>query len=159
MRTTVLLVVVITAPFLRGRLAADTPMLWARPLRCISQLTAARARRRSEGQGLQRFLEEPVERQGRELGGVFTDGASGVPATGQCLVRDGGSFFGTCRVSGPDGFRASLLIVVQASSAAAKDAPAATVMATGKPAAILAGSSKAEPDSPAASGSAATAII
>src|ERR1700749_2959025 len=65
----------------------------------------------------------------------------------------------TCWASVPGRLRALLLIVVQASSAAAKDAPAATVMATGKPAAILAGSSKAEPDSPAARGRAATAII
>ena len=96
---------------------------------------------------------------GRELGGEFRDGASGVPATGQCRLRDGGSSFGSCWVSVPDRLRTSLLIVVQASSAAAKDAPAATVMATGKPAAILAGSSKAEPESPAARGRAATAII
>src|SRR3984885_8907693 len=92
------------------------------------------------------------------MGGVFRDGASGVPATGQFRLRDGGSSFGPCWASEPDR-RASLLIVVQASSAAAKDAPAATVMATGKPAAILAGSSKAEPESPATRGRAATAII
>jgi hypothetical protein len=49
--------------------------------------------------------------------------------------------------------------VVQASSAAANDAPAAMVMATGKPAASLAGFSKSVPDSPAARGRAATAII
>jgi hypothetical protein len=53
----------------------------------------------------------------------------------------------------------SLLIVVQASSAAAKHAPAATLIAAGKPAAILAGFWKAEPESPAARGRAATAII
>jgi len=96
---------------------------------------------------------------GRELGGEFRGAASGVPATGQCRWRDGGSSFGTSWVSVPDRLRTSLLIVVQASSAAAKDAPAATVMAAGKPAAILAGSSKAEPESPAARGRAATAII
>src|ERR1700759_3853289 len=50
-------------------------------------------------------------------------------------------------------------MVVQASSAAAKDIPAAMVIATGKPAAIWAGLSKAAPDSPAARGRAATAII
>src|SRR5260370_18844931 len=50
-------------------------------------------------------------------------------------------------------------MVVQASSAAAKDIPAAMVIATGKPAAILAGFSKAVPESPAARGGAATAII
>ena len=87
------------------------------------------------------------------------DPARGVPATGQLRVTDGGSSLGTCWVSVPDRRRALLLIVVQASSAAAKDAAAATLMATGKPAAILAGSSKAEPESPAARGSAATAII
>src|SRR6202034_4016700 len=96
---------------------------------------------------------------GRELGGEFRDAASGVPATGQCRLRDGGSSFDTCWVSVPGRFRTSSLIVVQASSAAAKDAPAATVMAIGKPAAIVAGSSKAEPESPAARGRAATAII
>ena len=87
------------------------------------------------------------------------DPASGVPATGQLRVTDGGSCVGTCWVSVPDRRRTSLLIVVQASSAAAKDAAAATLMATGKPAAILAGSSKAEPESPATRGRAATAII
>jgi len=50
-------------------------------------------------------------------------------------------------------------MVVQASSAAAKDIPAAMVIATGKPAAIRAGFSKAAPESPAARGRAATAII
>ena len=48
-------------------------------------------------------------------------------------------------------------MVVQASSAAAKDIPAAMVIATGKPAAIRAGFSKAAPESPAARGRAATA--
>ena len=85
--------------------------------------------------------------------------ASGVPATGQFRATDGGSSFVACWVSVPDRLRTSLLIVVQASSAAAKDAPAATLIATGNPAAILAGSSKAEPESPAARGRAATAII
>src|ERR1700722_17436020 len=92
-------------------------------------------------------------------GGAFRDVASGVPASGQFWLREGGSSIDTCWVSVPDRLRTSLLIVVQASSAAAKDAPAATVMATGKPAAILAGSSKAEPESPATRGRAATAII
>src|SRR5271169_5479316 len=96
---------------------------------------------------------------GRELGGEFRDATSGVPATGQFRLRDGGSSFGPCWMPVSDRLRTSLLIVVQASSAAAKAAPAATVMATGKPAAILAGSSKAEPESPAARGRAATAII
>src|ERR1700743_2335454 len=93
------------------------------------------------------------------MGGVSRDGASGVPATGQLRLSDGGSSAGTRWASVPGRLRALLLIVVQASSAAAKDAPAATVMATGKPAAILAGSSKAEPERPAARGRAATAII
>ena len=82
-----------------------------------------------------------------------------MPATGQWRARGRGSAFGPCWLSGPDRLRTSLLIVVQASSAAANDAAAATYMATGNPAAILAGSSKAEPVSPAASGRAATAII
>ena len=50
-------------------------------------------------------------------------------------------------------------MVVQASSAAANEVPAAMVIATGKPAAIRAGFSKAAPESPAARGRAATAII
>jgi hypothetical protein len=51
------------------------------------------------------------------------------------------------------------LMVVQASSAAAREVPAAMVIATGKPAAMRAGFSKAAPESPAARGRAATAII
>ena len=96
---------------------------------------------------------------GRELGGVLSDAVSGVPATGQLRLREAGSSFGTRWSPVPDRLRTSLLIVVQASSAAAKHAPAAMVMATGKPAAMLAGSSKADPESPAARGRAATAII
>ena len=54
-----------------------------------------------------------------------------MPATGQCRLRDGDSSIGTCWVSVLDRLRTSSLIVVQASSAATKHAPAATVMATG----------------------------
>jgi hypothetical protein len=50
-------------------------------------------------------------------------------------------------------------MVVQASRAAANEVPAATVMATGNPAASLAGSSKSVPEIPAARGSAVTEII
>jgi hypothetical protein len=82
-----------------------------------------------------------------------------VPAVAQCRCWDGEIALAFSLVSALDRRRALSLIVVQASSAAATDAPAAMVMATGKPAAIVAGSWKAAPESPAATGRAATAII
>jgi uncharacterized protein len=62
-------------------------------------------------------------------------------------------------LSGAGRLSASSRIEVQASSAAANEAPAAMVIATGKPAANLTGSSKSVPESPAAKGRAAAAII
>src|SRR5690348_15356424 len=96
---------------------------------------------------------------GREGGRGSGDVASGVPATAQCRCTDGESAVASGLVPAAGRFSASARIVVQASSAAANDVPAAVVMATGKPAASLAGSLKSVPVSPAARGRAATAII
>jgi hypothetical protein len=76
---------------------------------------------------------------GREPGRGLGDAGSGVPATAQCRWRDGGRSSAAGSASAAGRVSASSRMVVQASSAAAKDIPAAMVIATGKPAAILAG--------------------
>jgi len=96
---------------------------------------------------------------GWEPGNGWGDVASGVPATAQFRCTEGGSSSAPGSVSAAGRLSASSRMVVQASSAAVNEVPAATVMATGNPAASLAGSSKLVPEIPAARGSAAPAII